>query len=89
MTTPRFPLRARALCALTVRPSIEEITGFRKDGSPIIRRIPQTTPPGGEFEIEDERVYRELIPTGFAELIDEAGNEIPVGRDGHPIAGDA
>jgi hypothetical protein len=74
MANLQFPVRARALVCLTVRPSAEEIIGFNKDGSPRIRRMRQETKPGEIFLIEDERTYRLLIPQGFAELVDESGD---------------
>jgi len=89
MTKLSFPMRARAYVSLQIKPSIEEVTGFRKDGTPIIKRTPQYTNPGDEFLIEDERVYRELVPTGYCALLDDDGAEINIGPDGRPVDFDA
>lgn len=76
MKMPQFPVRARAYVTLVVKPAIEQIVGFNKDGTPRIRRIEQETAPGEIFVIENERVFRGTVLSGYAELVDDDGNPL-------------
>lgn len=92
MSEPEFPKIAIARVRLRIGAPVEEVTGWRKDGTPIIRRSYPVVQPGEQFLITDAAQLQRLIPEGdplevYADLVQNDKTPAPVTIEPERIRG--